>query len=818
MIRKIIQLTLLLLLNIFLCKGVSAQGNDPYTQVVLLENQAFIKSVHGYTLRKTHSPRHGKFKVIQRSIPNYKYRYTPDSGYIGLDTLIVEYWSDGRYKGTHIFESHVFHVVKSVVLAKDDYLTISKGDSGIIIHPLENDSTSLGSIAIQNIPGSNFGSTAIVDSATLSFTPDDGFAGTAYVSYRVCDSLDNCDLGLISIVVVDSSASVADSVYMMMSANESRPLLLSKSDFYISIDPANGALDSVSEAIYRYTPSMDFVGKDTILWENDHGDFEYFFLEVLAVPDINMAVVDDRVECAMNSPIQFDVSLNDITNNYLPEVVDSMDLGVLVHDSLGVFTYTPPLDYQGIQSFTYKLHNSKTMEIARVSIFVNDGHPVNTRTYEMKTRMNTPLVLNYEIPIKDFDSWEVVSTCGGSTVDIYSGLDTLYFSCDTVIGTDLIVFDPPHNYVGDCGFTLRHCVTDSIHCETVDINVNITTNTQGDCACVGDCVWEGDVNFDGKVNMFDLLSMGYHLGESGQSRTNVTHDWMAQRASKWGKPIQGLCTDMKHCDTDGDGVITSADTSGIIDFYYKEHSMEPELVGPERQFPFYLNPLFDSLHAGDLAVYEVALGDDVDPAYDLYGFSYTVNFAFDYDSSSLKVKSLPNTWFVANTGFLDLYTQPKHNQVDVGMTRTNKRPTSGYGAVQHIEIIIEEDIDGFRFNKDYLKISLEGFGSGKNGRLYKLPGVTTYLPLAKGPSRFVLRPDDLLVYPNPSVGPISVHLNGKNYMQSIELMDIRGVVLKRLPRVNPKHEVLDLTDLPQGVYLLKVETPLGPIVKKIQRY
>ncbi len=814
-----ISCTILLLLGIVGLSGfVFGQSGDPYIHVTLLENQAFNQSVYGYTLRKSRAPHHGTFKITQRHIPNYKYRYTPDSGYIGVDTLIVEYWSDGRYKGTHIYESHVFHIVKSVVIAEDDYLTIQKGDSGVVVKPLLNDSTSRGILSLNSLPLMNFGTAEITSDSTLSFSPDPDFSGTAYVSYKACDDMGNCDLGVLTIAVIDPSTAVSDTTEMMLSENDSRALLLSLDNYYVAKAPQHGALDSLSPAIYNYTPELDYVGKDTVRWENDNGDSELFFIEILAIPPSNKVLVDDRVECAMNSPKQFDVSLNDITNNFLPEVVDSPALGTLVHDTLGLFTYTPPTDYQGIQSFTYRLHNSKTNEIAKVSIYVNDGHPVNSRSYDMKTMMNVPLVLNYQIPIKDFDTWEVVSTCGGASVDIYDGQDTLYFNCDTVIGKDLIVFTPPNNYVGPCAFTLKHCVTDSNHCETVDINVDISLNTDGNCACVGDCVWEGDINYDGKVNMKDLLCLGYHIGETGVVRTNPVHSWKAQRAPLWGKSINGLAADLKHCDTDGDGAITASDTLAISDFYFKEHSMEPELVGPERAFPFYLNPLFDSLHAGDLAVYEVALGDAQDPAYDLYGFSYTVNFSFDYDSSSLKVSSLPNTWFVANTGFLDLDAQPKYQHVDVGMTRTNHKPVSGYGAVQHIEIIIEEDIDGFKYNKDYLKMTLTGQGSNASGQLFNLPGVTTYLPLAHSPRKLRYNPKDLLVYPNPTTGPVKVHLNGGNIMTGATLTDVRGSVVRQWTHIDPVHWMMDLTELPAGLYLLKVETPLGPMIKKIEKY
>jgi len=67
----------------------------------------------------------------------------------------------------------------------------------------------------------------------------------------------------------------------------------------------------------------------------------------------------------------------------------------------------------------------------------------------------------------------------------------------------------------------------------------------------------------------------------------------------------------------------------------------------------------------------------------------------------------------------------------------------------------------------------------------------------------------ITVFPNPCTD--KVWIDGED-IQSASLLDIRGKVL--LSTIDTHHP-LDISSLPQGVYLLRISTPAGPTTKKL---
>jgi|GEM_PF-6642212 len=383
-----------------------------YTDIYLLKDRAFTEAIKGYNLGKTYTPKHGKFRVTKRQPPNYRFKYTPDSGFVGTDTLIIEFWSKPHRRGKHSYKGYVFHVKASLIDAADDFYTVQANSSDNPLFPLSNDSATSGVLQLSDVLLTNHGST-MQSGDTLFFSPHSDITGQAYIVYKACDDMGSCDLGTIVIAVVDDSQPCSDTFHLI--TKESQPLIicLKRTDFVLQHHPASGSLDTLSTAVFRYTPNSNFVGSDTIVWTNDQGSTTTVLVEVLRAPQHNTVLIDDRVDCAINRPVQFDVSANDLTDNYRVKLLDTPALGTLTHDTLGIFTYTPPADYEGIQQFRYTLHNAGIDEVATVTIYINDGHPVQGNLYQLTTTMNTPLVLNYEVPIADYDYWEVVDVCPG---------------------------------------------------------------------------------------------------------------------------------------------------------------------------------------------------------------------------------------------------------------------------------------------------------------------------------------------------------------------------------------------------------------------
>ena len=71
------------------------------------------------------------------------------------------------------------------------------------------------------------------------------------------------------------------------------------------------------------------------------------------------------------------------------------------------------------------------------------------------------------------------------------------------------------------------------------------------------------------------------------------------------------------------------------------------------------------------------------------------------------------------------------------------------------------------------------------------------------------------VYPNPTNGKLRIE-NGKLRIENVEIFDAYGRKLKEEKRRKEEKEVLiDISELEAGVYLLRIMTEQGEVVKKV---
>lgn len=76
-------------------------------------------------------------------------------------------------------------------------------------------------------------------------------------------------------------------------------------------------------------------------------------------------------------------------------------------------------------------------------------------------------------------------------------------------------------------------------------------------------VWPGDANDDFEVNLFDALPIIFHHGTTGSSRESASIEWNGQPSADW--PMVSFSGDnLKWADTNGDGMVTQADTLAIV--------------------------------------------------------------------------------------------------------------------------------------------------------------------------------------------------------------------------------------------------------------
>ena len=93
-----------------------------------------------------------------------------------------------------------------------------------------------------------------------------------------------------------------------------------------------------------------------------------------------------------------------------------------------------------------------------------------------------------------------------------------------------------------------------------------------DSSCAPNQIYPGDANYDQIANNVDLLPIGLYFGETGPARINPSLNWVAQDADPWGDSLVSTGADIKHIDTDGNGVINDDDTLAIHLNYNQTHN------------------------------------------------------------------------------------------------------------------------------------------------------------------------------------------------------------------------------------------------------
>ena len=69
------------------------------------------------------------------------------------------------------------------------------------------------------------------------------------------------------------------------------------------------------------------------------------------------------------------------------------------------------------------------------------------------------------------------------------------------------------------------------------------------------------------------------------------------------------------------------------------------------------------------------------------------------------------------------------------------------------------------------------------------------------------------IYPIPAKNDVTVELNKSQNITAISIYKLDGVLINNIQSNNPKVK-LELSDLPQGVYVLQIEDEFGEIFKR----
>jgi hypothetical protein len=802
--------------------------NLPEYHFKMLQNDTLQFSLFSYVFPEEVAPfpQHGDLEYPTFPLPadpNYTLvNYVPDEGFTGKDEFVFEYRGNpgsGYFTWALKYSKIFVEVLPSIVTIGNDHSVIELGSGSVQLNVLANDSSTHGPLSVEKTTNIANGSTVINPDNSITFTPDPGFVGIAYFNYVARDAVGSIELGQASIEIVDTGDQEAIEEIELATLNTKElTLLLPASDYLVDDDPEHGELVIQENNIITFVPEIDFEGQDTFKMSN--ADFErYYYISIYDHPNDGLAVVDDVVFTLENEEVFFNVNDNDFKENYMDEWTQPQH-GYVNYLGGGQFTYMPDEDYHGYDEFTYTKRVAPIVfQTATVRIGVGNFKPVPMEQYELNTLKNQAVVIDYDIPVEDYE-FVILNNPDYGTINFYEGFQTLTIGCDQVSGYNLLVYEPEADFSGIDEFEVDYCPADA-SCQLVKVSVEVFDEVLDPaCPCVGeDCVWKGDTNQDGVVDVKDLLPIGLYMGAEGNARIYNSNDWLGLNAEEWNE-AQGSGVNLKHVDTDGNGAIDAMDTLFISANYDNLHTLLPKGVNAVKPYPIYLSTEQDSVNAGDYLHLTISVGNEDFPVVDVTGLTYSMQFPGDLiDSASLSHTFFEDGWFANASSTLQMDKQPLEGKVDAGFTRIGGIGVSGHGPIAQCDFIVEDDIEGFKLSDDVIPILVSISGGtvmDQNGNSYQLPAAekTIYLDLRKKESAPVV--DELIVYPNPAGDYVNIHLNGQNTFSNVKVFSSTGLLLDSFKLEETNRTRLDVQQYHPGVYFIVVESPRGKTAQRFE--
>lgn len=365
----------------------------------------------------------------------------------------------------------------------------------------------------------------------------------------------------------------------------------------------------------------------------------------------------------------------------------------------------------------------------------------------------------------------------------------------------------PYTYSWNTGETTANIIVNTAgqYCVSIaDANGCSSTNCiyAGPCS---NCVWPGDANYDGIVNNNDLLAIGLGFNATGPTRANATLAWTAQPANDWADTLADG-TNFKHIDCDGNGWVNVTDTFAIVQNYSLTHPRS----GGEDEWRGGVPALMPVISAdtaldGSSITVSFVLGDANNPATDVYGLAFNLNYDAIAVDTSLTSVTFGNSW-LGNAGEKISLSkdQPSQGQLHLAVTRIDQTNRSGDGAIGNaIFVITTDNING----KDYFKFratisdivmidnngNLLGVNAGVDSMLieYEPTGITT------------IAYNTINVVPNPSNGYIAITgIKAEN--AQLNIYDISGALVKQ--QVYNSGSNIDVSGLSGGLYVVEIQT------------
>jgi hypothetical protein len=328
--------------------------------------------------------------------------------------------------------------------------------------------------------------------------------------------------------------------------------------------------------------------------------------------------------------------------------------------------------------------------------------------------------------------------------------------------------------------------------------------------CNTNDVWPGDANADGAANLYDLLPVGIAFNDNGPVRPAASLAWVAQTCTDWTNAfMSGI--NHKHADTDGNGVINLDDTLAIFQNYGLTHPLRVIPAGVASIADLTVTASSDTIGLSSIVNFDISLASPVDS---LYGLAFRLYFdpaLIDLTATSV---SFPGSMFGVNgVDMLSLgHSQGLNGFVDVALTRLNQANITGMGAVARVTIVTTDNVSG-KIMLNVMPFDVVGITANESNMNFNISGDGVVIdPAFVGLNETA--DYSFSLYPSPAHDNVLLNYSGAGALSNLLVTDIAGKTVLTIDKPS-SHEVIDIRNLEKGIYLFKVNSTNGTLVKKI---
>lgn len=304
--------------------------------------------------------------------------YTPNSNYFGPDAFTFQV-SDGIFSSASpgTVSITVTPVNDPPIATAQNITTPEDTPKAITLSATDVDG---GPLTYSIVSGPTHG-TLSGSGANLTYTPSLNFNGNDSFTFKSNDGFIDSNIATVNIIIAPvQDAPVADNQAVTLLEDQVKAIVLTGSDvdgdvltFIIVANPTHGTL-SGSGANLTYTPFANYNGPDNFTFKTNDGNSDSNVATVsITISPVNDVPIANNQALTTTEDTALPITLtgNDADGNPLTFTIVTPPVHGILSGTAPAITYTPALNYNGPDNFTFTVNDGLvTSNAATISIVV----------------------------------------------------------------------------------------------------------------------------------------------------------------------------------------------------------------------------------------------------------------------------------------------------------------------------------------------------------------------------------------------------------------------------------------------------------------